>query len=140
MTPSPRAGLDWPNILKVCLTQFVPWLASVLLVTWAGYPGVVCVTPMAWLIALRVGLVCVNRSASPQPGQRLSEAALAGALLGLLQGTLFWIIVPLMGPIKPAERANAIGLGIVIAVAGMAAGALLSLFTAYMVERRQRLA
>ncbi len=138
--PSPRSRLDWRTILVVPLTQFVPWLASVLLVTWAGYPGVVCVTPVAWLIALRVGLVCVRRSSSAEPGQRLREAALAGAVFGLLQGFLFWVIVPLMGPIKPSERANAIGLALAIVAVGMAAGAVLSLFTAYSYERRQRAA
>ena len=33
------------------MTNFVLWLAIVLRVTFAGYAGVVYVTPMAWLIA-----------------------------------------------------------------------------------------
>src|SRR5512141_2015185 len=84
--PPPRRALDLRVILLAPLRQFVPWLASVLFVTWAGYPGVICVTPVAWLIALRVGLVCASQSSSPLPSQRLREAALAGAWFGLLQG------------------------------------------------------
>ena len=106
--------LDWRAVLLVPATQFAPWLVVVLLATWGGYPGVVCVTPVAWLIALRVGLVCVGQSRSAQRGRRLLEAALAGALIGLLQGLLFWVVIPRMGPILPSEQAQAIGLVVVI--------------------------
>ncbi len=37
-------GLDLRTVIEVPLRQFVPWLAMVLLVAWAGYPGVVCHT------------------------------------------------------------------------------------------------
>src|SRR5258707_15461558 len=99
-------NLDWRTIILVPLSQFAPWLAVVLLVTWAGYPGVVCATPLAWLIALRVGIVCASKTKSSEMAQRLLEAALAGALFGLLQGLLFWVIVPRMGPLLPTEQAN----------------------------------
>ena len=102
--------LDWQSVVVAALGQFAPWLAVVLVVMWAGYPGVVCVTPMAWLIALRVGLVCVDRSRSVERGWLLLEAALAGALIGLLQGLLFWVVVPRMGPILPSEQARAVWL------------------------------
>jgi hypothetical protein len=110
----------------------------VLLVTWSGYPGVVCVTSMAWLIALRVGNICVARSTSIQSSRRLLEAALAGGLFGFLQGLLFWVMVPLMGPIKPSEQGRAIVLSLFILVVGVFAGASLSFFTAYFTERRHR--
>ena len=130
-------NLDWRTIILVPLSQFAPWLAVVLVVTWAGYPGVVCVTPMAWLIALRVGLVCVQKSHSGERARRLLEAAMAGSLFGLLQGLLFWVVVPRMGPILPSEQANAIGLVVVIVFLGMLFGAILALFTAYLTERRR---
>ena len=109
----------------------------VLLVTWAGYPGVVCVTPMAWLIALRVGNISVARSKSDSSARRLIEAALAGALLGLLQGILFTVIVPLMGPIKADEWDNTIILTLLMVIMGIFAGAGLSFLTAYLSERRR---
>jgi len=130
------ARLDFKTVIWVPLSLFAPWLAIVLVVTWAGTPGVVCATPVAWLIALRVGLVCVGRSRSAEKGARLAEAALAGAVLGLLQGLLFWAIVPRMGPILPSEQAGAVGLILVMLLLGMAAGAVLALFTAYLAERR----
>jgi predicted pyridoxine 5'-phosphate oxidase superfamily flavin-nucleotide-binding protein len=52
--PSPTS-LDFRSMIEIPLRQFAPWLVVVLLITAAGQPGVVCVTPMAWLLALRVG-------------------------------------------------------------------------------------
>jgi membrane associated rhomboid family serine protease len=123
--------------LVVPLTQFAPWLAIVLLATWGGYPGAVCVTPLAWLIALRVGLVSVERSRSASRSQRLTEAALGGALFGLLQGVLFWVVLPRMGPILPSEQAQASGLVLAIVLGGLVFGAVLALFTGYLREQRR---
>ena len=129
--------LDLRVIIETPLRQFVLWLAMVLLVTWAGYPGVVCVTPMAWLIALRVGNLCVWRSKSTLPSRRLTEASLAGGLLGLLQGLLFAGIISLLEPIRADERSRTIILTLIIIVAGIFAGAALSFVTAYLNERRR---
>lgn len=134
---SPPARLDLRLILTVPLGQFVLWLVPVLLVTWAGYPGVVCVTPLAWLIALRVGIICVSRSSSPQTGQRRLEAALAGGWFGLLQGLLFIVIVPFMGEIKATEQTSAVLLSLLMLVMGIFAGAGFSALTAFLVERRR---
>lgn len=137
-TPSPTTRpLDLRVIFEIPLRQFVPWLGMVILVSLAGYPGVVCVTPMAWLIALRVGNICVARSRSETASQRLLEAALAGGFLGLLQGALFIVVIPFLGPIEPDERARTVILVLIMIVVGIFAGAALSWFTAYLNERRQ---
>lgn len=129
--------LDLRLILSVPLGQLVSWLLAVLLISWAGYPGVICVTPVAWLIALRVGIICVARSCSAQTGRHLLEAALAGGWFGLLQGLLFWIIVPFMREIKATERASALLLSLIMLAAGILAGAGFSVSTAFLVERRR---
>ena len=137
---SPSASsnrLDLRVIIETPLRQFVPWLAMVLLVTFAGYPGVVCVTPMAWLIALQVGNLCVSRSKSALSSRRLTEAAFAGGLLGFLQGLLFAGIITLLEPINADEQTRTIILTIIIVVAGIFAGAVLSFVTAYLNERRR---
>jgi hypothetical protein len=136
-TPSSPNGLDFRVILETPVRQFVPWLAVVFLVTWAGYPGVVCVTPMAWLIALRVGNLCVARSRSETSSRRLTEAALAGAVLGLLQGVLFASIISFLEPINPDEQTRSTILTLIMIAVGIFAGAGLSFFTAYLNERRR---
>ena len=137
-TPSASSNrLDLRVIIETPLRQFVPWLATVLLVTFAGYPGVVCVTPMAWLIALQVGNLCVSRSKSALSSRRLTEAAFAGGLLGFLQGLLFAGIITLLEPINADEQTRTIILTIIIVVAGIFAGAVLSFVTAYLNERRR---
>ena len=129
--------LDLRTVFETPLRQFVPWLATVLLVTWVGYPGVVCVTPMAWLIALRVGIVSVARSRSVNSSSRKIEAALAGGILGLLQGLLFAVIITQLEPINPDEQARTIGLTLGTIVAGTIFGAVLSFITAYLNEQRR---
>ena len=137
-SPTSPSRLDLRVILETPLRQFVPWLAIVLLVTFAGQPGVVCITPMAWLIALRVGNICVTRSRSQLSSRRLTEAALAGGLFGFLQGVLFGVISPLMGPIQADEWTRAIVLILIMIAMGVFVGAGLSLFTAYLNEQRRK--
>lgn len=130
--------LDLRTIFGVPIRQFILWLAMVILVSFAGYPGVVCVTPMAWLIALRVGNLCVARSRSEKSSQRLLEAVLAGGFLGLLQGILFLVVIPFSGPIQADERIQTIILSLIMVIAGIFAGAGFSFFTAYLSERRHQ--
>jgi len=137
--PSPTAsGLDLRVIIETPLRQFAPWLAIVLIVTFAGYPGVVCVTPMAWLMALRVGNICAARSKSQLSSRRLTEAALAGGIFGILQGILFGAVTPFMGPIQADEWTRAIILILGMLIVGIFAGAGLSFFTAYLNEQRRK--
>jgi hypothetical protein len=129
--------IDFRLIIETPLRQFAPWLAMVLIVSFAGYPGVVCVTPMAWLLALRVGNICAARSKSPQSSQRLWEATLAGGLLGFLQGILFLVIIPFMGPIQSNEIPKTIVITLIMLVVGIVAGAALSFFTAFLKEQQR---
>jgi hypothetical protein len=98
---------------------------------------VVCVTPMAWLLALRAGNICVARSRSEESSRRLLEAALAGGFLGFLQGMLFLVIIPFMGPIQSNEIAKTIILVLIMLIAGIAAGTGLSFFTVFLNEQRR---
>ena len=136
-TPSDTSTLDFRVILDTPLRLFAPWLAVVLLATWGGYPGIVCVTPLAWLMALAVGVRCASQSSSSKPGQRLLEAALAGALFGLLQGVLFFFIAPRLGPVNADEQASATGISFGMLCVGAPVGAGLSTFTAWLAQRRR---
>ena len=120
--------------LKVGGLHFLPWLAAVLAVTLAGFPGVICITPLAWLLALRVGLRTVSASSS---SSHLPQAALAGAFLGLLQGLLFLMISPRLGPLNYDEALPAALLIGAVFVIGMAVGAGLAGCSAYLGERRR---
>jgi hypothetical protein len=137
-TSSPLNSFDFRIIIETPLRQFVPWLVIVLLITVAGQPGVVCVTPMAWLLALRVGNIVAWRSRSAQSSRRLTEAALAGGFFGILQGILFAAVTPFMGPIQPDEWTKTIILILGMLIVGIFAGAGLSFFTAYLNEQRRK--
>jgi hypothetical protein len=79
--------LDKSAIISGLFLPLLFWTGSVIAISWMGYPGVVCMTPMAWLLALSVGVRIRHESTSP--GQRpVLEAALGGGLLGVWQGLL----------------------------------------------------
>ncbi len=130
--------LDVLSIFRTSIGHFTPWLAAVLFITWSGYPGVVCITPMAWLLAISTGSMHSGRSKSRKSSTRVLEAALAGGILGLLQGVLFIIITPVMGPTKPEEEANTMILNLIMLGAGALVAAILSLFSALSMERRRK--
>ena len=109
----------------------------VLLATFTGYPGVVCITPLAWLISLQAGNLISIQSKSSLRSRRLIEAALAGGFLGLLQGVLFKVTIPFMGPLFTDELANATGIILIMLIAGVWVGAGLAFFTAYLSENRR---
>lgn len=125
------------DYLKIPIKQFLPWLAAVVVITLAGYPGVICVTPIAWLITIPVGLLVVKRSGNPSRSGRLMEAAIGGGFLGLLQGLLFWILSPGLGPLDHDEALPAAILTGFIFLGGIFTGALLAVITGYLAEIRQ---
>jgi hypothetical protein len=130
--------LDFRNISKGILLPFAFWLVAVLGITFgARQPGVVCATPMAWLMALWVGLRSAAYSRSAQKSARLTEAGVAGGVFGLLQGILFLAIMPLMGSIRMEERQKAILWGVIMIVFGAVVSAVLSLAIAATAERKR---
>ena len=128
-------SLDGKLIGLQVLGPLITWGVLVGGAAYAGYPGAACVTPMAWLLGCRVGLRCVQRSHSA-PRQRIVEAVVAGALLGLLQGLIFYILQRALMPVRPDEEHQAFVLSAIIIVGGMLVTAFLALVTAVITMRR----
>ena len=75
--------------------------------------------------------------------ERANLAAIVGSracrgILGFLQGILFTVIIPLMGPIQANERTKTIVLILILLIVGVLAGAALSFFTAFLNEQRRQ--
>ncbi len=124
-TPAGTMSLDWRAILAGVAP--VAWyVAMAILATLGGYPGVVCITPMAWLIGLAAG----QRTAAVTHGTRpLLEAAIAGAVVGLVTGIVFFV-VGLQLPVN-------IFFGAIVIVLGMTVSAILAVVTGWLVTRRR---
>ena len=130
-------GLDWKAILNA-ERPFILWVAVVIIMSFVRrQPGVICITPVAWLLACWVGILCVARSRSVEKAARLTEAGLAGGIFGLLQGLLFAAIAPLMGSIRPEERQKAVLLSAAMIVIGAIVSALLSMAVGAGQDRRR---
>ncbi len=63
------------------------WTGSVVVISLMGYPEVICMTPVAWVLALPVGLRVHRESQSPRR-RAVLEAALSGGFLGFWQGLM----------------------------------------------------
>ena len=112
------------------------WIVVVIGTTLFGYPGVVCVTPMAWLLALLVGRDCVLRSKSILDSQVLLEASLAGGFFGLACGLLAILVAGVAMPIQADEMRGALIISIIMLLAGMIISALLAFGFGLVCQRR----
>jgi hypothetical protein len=115
---------DSRTVVKAVWLPFITWLSAVITVAIGGkQPGVVCVTSMTWLSASWVGPRCAVYTRNQERSGRLTEAALAGGLLGLLPGLLFAAFIPLIGGIRPDEQLKAVVLVLgMILVGGVISG------------------
>src|SRR5512144_1221878 len=82
-----RNSIDLRAVSSALFLPLLLWTGSVIAVCLMGYPGVICMTPVAWLLALPVGLRVFRESQSPGNGPVL-DAAVGGAVLGFWQGVL----------------------------------------------------
>jgi hypothetical protein len=80
--------IDLSTLASALFLPLLYWTGAVIAITAFGYPGVVCMTPVAWLLALPVGTRIGRGSTSPGR-MPVIEAALGGGGLGLWQGVLF---------------------------------------------------
>ncbi len=129
---SNSSAIDLSAFLRTLIVPLIVWGVAVFTITAAGQPGVICVTPMAWLLALWCGSQYVRLS-----GGRAGSLgpALVGAALGLGMGILF-ILISRQMPVKPEEVSNMQAITAVIVVGGMVVCAALSTFTARATLRR----
>ena len=119
--------------LRALIAPLLAWGAAVFFITTAGQPGVVCMTPMAWLLALWSGRQYV-RLANGQP-DRLGPVLL-GMVLGLGLGLIFALVSTQALPVDPSEVGKSQMLTIIMIVGGIVVCAALSTFTARVAQRR----
>jgi hypothetical protein len=120
---------------------FLVWGLVVLFVTYQGQPGVACMTPMAWLLALPAGWNYVAFSHGKPGRQPFIAGALLGAILGVLYGLLFFGVAVYGMPVgtDPDEIAKMRNLVVFMIGGGAVITALLSGFMAYRAASVQRL-
>ena len=127
------AAIHLSAFLRALIVPLLVWSAAVFFITTAGQPGVVCMTPMAWLLALWSGRQYVRLS-NRQP-DRLGPVLL-GAVLGLCLGIIFTLVSAQAMPVDPSEVGKSQMLTALMIVGGIVACAALSAFTAHATLRQ----
>jgi hypothetical protein len=122
LIPQGAVGMDWSAISNASIRTFISWGIIIGLIAWKGASGVLCITPIAWLLAAWVGKLYVSRTHA-DPSRWVKDAALSGGIFGFLQGVLFLVLGQVLMPLTAAEKANMLLFGIGTTVICLAAGA-----------------
>jgi hypothetical protein len=131
--------LTRPDVGAIAGSVWMPallWLLLVIFATVDGYPGAVCVTPVAWLTAANTGQRCVTTSRSPRPVWPLAEAGLAGVTLGLWQGLVMMGVGLWGGGIPQVDRSSVVLASVVIGGLGAVVCGLLAVAVGALQLRR----
>jgi hypothetical protein len=134
--PSRWRELDVPAIFAAPGMLFVPWLMLIILLIRGQQPGVICFTPMFWLLGAVVGLAIPQFSSSQTLTALRREAFIAGGLLGFLFGITYLISALIVFEPDPATRNFALLSGVGLIVFGMGSCALLARWIAGRAARR----
>lgn len=124
------------SVLVSLVLPLVYWIVVVVLVTLLGYPGVVLMTPLAWLLALLVGRDTVLRADDARSPAALVGAAGGGALFGLLLGLVFAAASLLLGGVTPEEERGLRILALAVAGGGVLICSILAAGMGLLVRRR----
>ncbi len=131
-------ALNWGALLRAAIAPALVWAVASLVITFAGQPGVFCVTPMAWLLALAAGTIYGQRESLARPA--ILGGMLAGAILGVVMAALFAFGSNrmMMAETRASELARANTLVIGMGIASVVICAALSGLMAHVTQRRLR--
>jgi hypothetical protein len=126
------SSINFNAFLRALAMPLITWLVVLGVALLGGQPGVICVTPMAWLLSLVCGGQYIRLVDGRQGRWPLLGPALAGATLGLCMSILFIIVNVMDMPIGPGELFKDLILNAFILVAGILICAGLSVFTGWL--------
>jgi hypothetical protein len=117
---SPPGLIHAGPFARVLLAPLIVWGVVVIAGLFANVPGVACVTPMAWLLALWCGTQYVNLCRGEADRIPWLAPVLIGGLLGLGEGILFIVVSSVgMPATTPEDAAKALVLSLVILAVGI---------------------
>jgi hypothetical protein len=130
--------IHFSAFLRTLAAPLIVWAVLVAAATLGGQPGVICVTPMAWLLALWCGGQYIRLSEGRQGRWPLLGAALVGVALGTCMGVLFIVASTIGMPVgtAPGEVSKAVILDAIIFIGGVLVCTALSMFTGWLTLRR----
>lgn len=118
-------SLNIRAMLVATLRLAVIWGSAVAMVVIGGFPGVVCVTPMAWLLVLPAARNYIIRYGTPNTPRPVLEITLVAATAGILYGLIFLFVANRFMDARPDELGGVVVLsGIMVGVGAIVCAAL----------------
>jgi hypothetical protein len=133
-------SFDLNAFLRTLIAPLIVWGVLVAAAVLGGQPGVICVTPMAWLLSLWSGGQYIRLTGGSRGRWPLLGPAMVGAALGVCMGILFILVSSFALPpgTDPSEVGKAVILDAIIGLGGIVACTALSLFTGWLTLNRYR--
>lgn len=125
------------SILYALWKPLLYWLGVVAALSLLSYPGVICITPAAWLLAAVVGQRSATALAGAPARVATLHAAVAGGLFGAITGLIFLLFMTLAPQVQPDERSGALLLGLGAVLVGAVFSAALAALMVILVRRRR---
>src|SRR5947209_2444783 len=98
-----------PALFRSVAPVAIVWGAIVGLGFYSRQPGVVCVTPMAWLLAIWTGVQYVKGGSQTRARLSLTGPAIAGLVLGIVMAVVWLLgsnaLTPPAAPASELEKA-----------------------------------
>jgi hypothetical protein len=136
-TPSRRRWLGRNRFaILIAIGSFlVIWLFEVLLFNSSNQSGIICITPVAWVLSGLVGARVARDSQSQKRTARLMQASIAGCVFGVLIGLLYTAVVLIVGRNDPANLNFALISGFAMILVGGVVCTLLAFIVAALMVR-----
>ncbi len=132
------APMNWGALLRAVLSPSLIWASVSLFVIYQGQPGVMCLTPMAWLLSIWGGVYYGQHEHPSRPA--VFGGLIAGAITGIVMAALFVYgsARMMIGETRPDEIARGNTMTVAIGIASIIVCALVTALSAHMAQRRQR--
>jgi hypothetical protein len=124
-------NLDYKAIIDSIWLPVLFWFSAVIFVSILGQPGIICVSPVAWLLAFSMGWRYGGKTRTPGSSQYTIEACLVGFSWGFLVGILIFIVSLIAFRDDYLELHQMMVWGTVFSIAGILVCAALSFLGAH---------
>jgi uncharacterized membrane protein len=132
------SSINFAGLMRALIPPLFIWGAMVVMATMGGQPGVVCITPLAWTLALWAGQRYSLRMLNHETSKLYLGSALLGLLLGIGFGLVFLAGLSQMAPdpTNTADVARTQGVAVYMFTGGLIVCPVLSVIMAAIVRRR----
>ena len=114
-----RTSLEFTRVIRAALPAIILWSLVVALALFGRQPGALCITPLAWLLALMGGVLYARPIVYAGSRPAIAPLALIGLLIGVFMAVSWLLVsstvVPANAPAIEIEKQRNLDIGVSVA-------------------------